>query len=154
MVTDFIFNRGSGFQMSVSCQFCSKRVASLAALSGHYRRQHPERIPARSGASTMLPTGKRALPTSAPRHVAVQRVPDSAYVSRLVDVTADEPPPVAPKPDAKPKPRVPQKRDWGSWLWLAGIVAVVLVFLLSTTGGTDSGDSGLVSTYQPETGGQ
>ena len=51
--------------MSILCRYCGKRVASRASLAGHYRRKHPDRVPARSGASSVLRSGQKALPESA-----------------------------------------------------------------------------------------
>jgi hypothetical protein len=142
--------------MSVTCRFCGNRVASLASLPGHYRRQHPELRPASSGAMSALQTGPRSSPDLAPCQRAgiapgraVKRLPDGAYVAlqerkRMAESQrAKNVEPVAAKPNGRPV-----KSDWSFWV-LVGIVVIVFLFA-SDSGSGARKDSRLVSTYQPE----
>lgn len=138
--------------MGVLCRYCGNRVASVASLAGHYRRKHPERVPARRG----LRAGYPALPVTGPHqpggiasHTATKGLSDSAYIARLAEIQGSE------------KPSLPMEIEAGKgssaawWLPWALLAAVWFFFAFSSDSGSgERADSGLLSTYQPHGDGQ
>jgi hypothetical protein len=134
--------------MSLFCDFCRTRVSSAASLPGHYRRKHPERVPARSGASlAALPESGVYQRAGIAADAAVKGVSDQAYV-------AEQSARIGTSAPVKPALPPLKKADW-SWLVWAGLaVAIGLLFLSGSVTVEHDEKSDLISSYQPEGTGQ
>lgn len=130
--------------MSVHCDLCGKRVSSLASLSGHYRRKHPQRAAARSDAMHALPTGQNTATGPEPQQRASEG--PRGYLGTHGAPVADPPASGAGEPDVS---------GWAIWGWLL-LLAFLAVALFAQGGdsGGEHGDSRLASSYRPEGDGQ
>lgn len=117
--------------MSIHCECCGKRVATLASLRGHYRRRHPS-APVQRGAG-VAGTGWRS---------------DGEYVRRV----SSAPPSGERKGQQEPKPAAvsPATPKWDWFWWGALAVSLFLMVSFPESGAGSGGDASLLSTYQPE----
>lgn len=136
--------------MSVLCRFCGNRVASAGALPGHYRRKHPEHVPA-------IRTGLRAAQGHEGRQragiaqrAATKGLSDAAYVAQMAVMQSVEESSLPVEADAEK----PASARFSWWPW--ALFAAVCFFLALSPDSDSSGhaDLGLVSSYQPEGDGQ
>jgi hypothetical protein len=143
----------------VHCSLCGKRVSSRASLSGHYRRKHSDRAPARSGVAHAAQAGQRA--ATGPE--LQQRASNEQHGPRGVlgtpgqwDTAASAGP--EPEPGSGDEIADGGGYTWGNWGWfLPGLL--ILAAVIFGRGGLRFGpssaseDSALVSGYAPSQGG-